>query len=121
VGPLAPVKVRPGYFVCDNGQRRDDAANQDGESEGRVLAVRVVLNLCATWAKESEDEKWRAIVEKILARMIGRPAVGGVQELTYLADDPLDAVFLDGATAGVWLIDFEVRHFVALNVLGDWA
>ena len=121
VGPMAPVKMFPSYTLVDAGETRDeDPANQNNESEGRLLAVRLVLHICATWERETEDAKWRDRVEAIKALMVGRISDCGVLEMMFEGDDPVDMVFLSGAVNGVWVIDWRVKYVVNANQLVDW-
>jgi hypothetical protein len=47
------------------------------------------------------------------------PADCGILDVNYVADDPFDCVFMNGAVEAVWTIDFEVRYFDAAEAPGE--
>jgi len=117
IGPLQPWATKPSYTLSDNGQRRAD--DHDNASGGRILAVRLTLHLAKNWDREDEVGEAANLVEQVVDWLHGRPGYG-IEDIRYIADDPVDFVPLRGEREAVWVIDFEVHYFTDVDEFDDW-
>jgi hypothetical protein len=109
-GYVGPVNVYPTLVVADNGQSKGDVG--DDESSDRVLSIRIMCYLAENWDRLDAKDDWTDRVEKIIHDLENwLPEGTGGERMEYKTDDPFDVLFTSGASAAVWVIDFEYTYF----------
>jgi hypothetical protein len=119
VGPLSHFNVTPSYTVADDGKQHMDGG--DNESENVVLAVRVFLHLEANWKREGEYQTWINRAESIDNCLRGRPTLGHILAIVPVRSFLDTAVFLEGASQEVFVLDYDVRYFDEVSEFDTWA
>lgn len=118
VGPLSHFNVTPSYTVADDGKRH--VAGGDNESENVVQAIRVFLHLEGNWKREGEYQTWINRVESIDNALRGRPSGGHILSIVPTQSFMDTAVFLDGGSQEVFVLDYDVTYFDEVSEFATW-
>jgi hypothetical protein len=112
-GPVQPLAAGwPILNIQDGGQAR-----QEGNTEGfdssyqRELKVLLVLQLAEVWTRVDPVDDWSDRVDSLIDSLNAWALPGaGVVRIAYQNDDPADVVFLDGKSAAIWQIEFNIQY-----------
>lgn len=109
-GQLQPQPaMRPCLTVADGGQIRVDDGETDTGWE-KELTITVWIHIDENWERVTAQQNWSDRVEKIIASIHKYLPARGMIRMDYVNDQPLDAIFLSGATEAVWEITFRAVY-----------
>lgn len=113
--------TRPALWVTDAGSVKSNSRLQSDTVKGKVLSLRIVLDLLSHFEREGTMDDWSDRAEQITLLIQNFSSECGCYRCDVVRDEALDVVVQSGAVEAIWEIELEIEYFYEVRAFGPAA